>query len=122
MRRFSKNENTCQDTPSDSDSGSYEINLPYYGGGSVWLVWNDKLLKALNAQSICTIPQRGTFTERLLTCDAKATFKQAALRIKVLLKITKHAFPRIKNIEGQETALLPVDDIKDIIYHSMPSI
>ena len=23
-----------QNTPSDNDSGSYEINLPYYGGGS----------------------------------------------------------------------------------------
>ena len=24
----------CHDTPGDNDSGSYEINLPYYGGGS----------------------------------------------------------------------------------------
>ena len=30
-------------TPGVTDSGSYEINLPYYGGGSPeeWLVWKD---------------------------------------------------------------------------------
>ena len=62
--------------PGDNDSGSYEIYLPYYGGGSPeeWLVWKDKLLKALDGQSISTGPQRYTFTERLLTGDAKATF------------------------------------------------
>ena len=40
----------CHITPGDNDSGFYEINLPYYGGGSAeeWLVWNDKLLKALD--------------------------------------------------------------------------
>ena len=89
-------------TPSDNDSGSYEINLPYYAGGSPeeWLVWKDKLLKALDGQSIST--GRYTFTERLLTGDAKATFNQAALDIGirtidnfniVLMEMTKHAFP-----------------------------
>ena len=41
-------------TPGDNDSGSYEINLPYYGRESAeeWLVWKDKLLKALDCQSI----------------------------------------------------------------------
>ena len=24
----------CHNTPGDNDSGSYEINFPYYGGGS----------------------------------------------------------------------------------------
>ena len=24
----------CHNKPGDNDSGSYEINLPYYGGGS----------------------------------------------------------------------------------------
>ena len=47
-------------------------------------------------------PQRYTFTECLLTGDAKATFTQAALDIgihtvenfnKVLAEMTKHAFP-----------------------------
>ena len=30
----------CHNTPGDNDYGSYEINLPYYGGGSPeeWLV------------------------------------------------------------------------------------
>ena len=75
----------CHNTPGDDDSGSYEINLPYYGGGSPeeWLVWKDKLLKALDGQGISTGPQRYTFTERLLTGDAKATFNQAALDIGV---------------------------------------
>ena len=38
----------CHNTPGDNDSGSYEINLPCYGGGSPeeWLVWKDTLLKA----------------------------------------------------------------------------
>ena len=70
----------CHNTPGDNDSGSYEINLPYYGGGTPeeWLVWKDKLLKALDGQGISTGPQRYTFTERLLTGDAKATYNQAA--------------------------------------------
>ena len=39
----------CHNTPGDNDSGSYEINLPYYGKGSPeeW---------ALNGQSISTGP------------------------------------------------------------------
>ena len=67
-----------------------------------WLVWQNKLLKALDCQSISTGPLWYTFTERLLTGDAKATFNQAALDIgirtvdnfnKVLMEMTKHAFP-----------------------------
>ena len=95
---------TCHNTPGDNDSGSYKINLPYYEGGSpeVWLVWKDKLLKASDDQSISTGLLRYTFTERLLTGEAKATFNQAALDIgihavdnfnKILLDMTKHAFP-----------------------------
>ena len=44
----------CNNTPGDNDSGSYEINPPYYEGGSPedCLVWRDKLLKALDGQSI----------------------------------------------------------------------
>ena len=94
----------CHNTPGDNDSGSYEINILYYGGGSSeeLLVWKDKLLKTVEGQSISTGPQRYTFTERLLTGDAKATFNQAALTIgkhkidnfnQVLMEMTKHAFP-----------------------------
>ena len=34
----------CHNTPGDNHSGSYKINLPYYGGGTLekWLVWKDK--------------------------------------------------------------------------------
>ena len=66
----------CHSTPGDNESGSYEIKLPYYGGGSPeeWLVWKDKLLKASDGQSISIGPQRYMFTERLLIGDAKATF------------------------------------------------
>ena len=41
-------------TPGDNDSGSYEINFPCYGGGipEEWLIWKDKLLKALDGQRI----------------------------------------------------------------------
>ena len=94
----------CHNTPGDNDSGSYEINLSCYGGGSPeeWLVGKDKLLKALDGQSISTCPLRYTFTERLLTGDSKATFNQAALYIgictidnfnKVPAEMTKHVFP-----------------------------
>ena len=71
----------CHNIPGDNGSGSYEINLPYYGGGSPeeWLVCRDKLLKALDCQSTSMGPQRYTFTERFLTRDSKATFTQAAL-------------------------------------------
>ena len=66
----------CHNTPGDNDSGSYEINLSYCRGGSPeeWLVWKDKLFKALDGQGIGTDPQRYIFTERLPTSDAKATF------------------------------------------------
>ena len=95
----------CHNTPGDNDSGAYEINIPYYGGGSSgkWLVCKDKLLKAfLDGQSISTGPQRYTFTERIFTGDVKATFNQAALDIrictvdnfnKVLSEMVKHALP-----------------------------
>ena len=75
----------CHDNSGDNDSGSYEINLPYYGGGSPkkWLIWKDKLLKALDGQSISTGPLRYTFTECLLTGDLKASFNQAAMDIDV---------------------------------------
>ena len=76
----------------------------YYKGDTPkeWLVWKDEWLKALDGQSISTGPLRYTFTERLLTGDAKATFNQAAIDIgirkvdnfnKVLAKMTKYAFP-----------------------------
>ena len=93
----------CDTTSGENDSGSYEINLPYYGGGSLdeLLVWENKLLKVLDVQSFSMGPQRYTFTERLLTVDAKATFNQAALDVgihtvynlnKVLLEMTKQTF------------------------------
>ena len=94
----------CHNAPGSNDSGSYEINLPYYGGGlhEEWLIWKDKLLKALDGQRISTGPQRYLFTGMLLTGDAKATFNQDALDIgictvdnfnKVLGKMIKHTFP-----------------------------
>ena len=44
----------CHNTPGDNDSGSYELNFPYYGGGSPehCLVWKDKLCKTSDGQSI----------------------------------------------------------------------
>ena len=90
----------CHKTPGDNDSVSYEINLPNYGEGSPeeWLVWKDKLLKALDGQRIS---MGYTFTERLQTGDTKATSNRVALGIgirtidninKVLAEMTKHAF------------------------------
>ena len=45
----------CHNIPGNIDSGSYEINLPNYGGGGSpeeWLVWKDKLLMALDGRGI----------------------------------------------------------------------
>ena len=52
-------------TYSVNDSGLYEIILPYYGGGTPdeWLIWKDKLLKALEGQGISIGTKRHTFTE-----------------------------------------------------------
>ena len=94
----------CHNTPGDNDSGSYEINLPYYGGGTPeeWPVRKDKLFKTSDSQGISMAPQRYMIIERLLTSDAKATFSQAALVTgictidnfnKALLEMTKLAFP-----------------------------
>ena len=87
----------------NNNLGSYEISLPYYGGGSpkVWFVWKDKVFKTLKGQSIVTGPQRCSFAECLLRGIAKATVNQAALYICigtvdnyniVLMEMTKHAF------------------------------
>ena len=106
LKRFSKNKHIvikCHNSPGDNGCGSYEIDLPYYGRGSTeeWLFWKDKLLKALDGQGTSMGPLWYTFTERLLTGDAKATFHQAFLLIgklsvdncnKVLLDMTKHTF------------------------------
>ena len=94
----------CHSTSGNNDSGSYEINIAYYGGESSeeWIVWKDKLLKVLDDQGIILGLQRYMFTERLSTGAAKATFDQAylnsSIRIidnfnKVLTKMTKHEFP-----------------------------
>ena len=71
----------CRNTPSVTDSGSYEINLPYYGGGTPeeWFIWKDNLLKTLDGQGTSEGPQRHTFTELLLTRDTRATYTQTAL-------------------------------------------
>ena len=93
----------CQNTPGDNDSWSYEINFPYFEGEfpEEWLVWKDKVLKALDGQHISICPLQYTVTERHLTDDAKATFIQADLDIgictidnfnKVLAQITKYTF------------------------------
>ena len=57
----------CHNTHGDNDSGSYEINFPYYRGGSPeeWLAWKDKLLRALDGQSISMGPLWCMFTECL---------------------------------------------------------
>ena len=107
----------CHYTPGDNDFGSYEIDLLYNGGGSPeeCLVWKDKLLKALDGQSISTGPQRYMFTERILTADAKAAINLAALDIdiptvdnfnKVLWGMTIHAYLRYAYYASQ------INDIK----------
>ena len=66
----------CHNNFGDNDNGFYKINLPFYGGGSPeeWLMWKYKLLKALNDQSISKGSQMYTFTERLSTGEARASF------------------------------------------------
>ena len=83
----------CYNTPDDNDSGSYEINLPYYGGGSPkeWLIWINKFFKALDGQSISTGNLRYMFTGRLLTGDSKATFNLSCILVNIrLITSTKY--------------------------------
>ena len=58
-------------THGNNDSRSYEINFPFYGGGSPeeQLVLKDKSLKALDGQSIRTGPLTYAFNEKLFTGD-----------------------------------------------------
>ena len=58
-------------------------------------VWKDKLLKALNGQSISMGPLRYTFIERLLTGDTALDIGICTVKKinKVLAEMTKHAFP-----------------------------
>ena len=82
-------------------SRSYEINLPYNGGGTPeeCLVLKEKLLKALKDQS--TGPKSYTFTKRFLTDYMKVAFNKGALNIsictvdnfnKAIIELTKHIF------------------------------
>ena len=96
MRRFSKKGEfiaiKCHNTVDDNDSAYYETNLPYYRERlpEEWLVWKDKLLKALDGKIISTGPLRYTFTERLLIGDAKAKFNHVALVYILLIISTKY--------------------------------
>ena len=69
----------CHKTSGVAYSVSFDIRLPYYGGGSSedLLVWKDKSLKALEGQGISIGPQRFIFTPCLKRGDTKATFNQA---------------------------------------------
>ena len=71
----------CRYIPSDTDSGPYEINFPYYDGESPekWLLQKDKLFEAIDRQSISMGPERYKFTKKLLTGDAEVTFNQVIL-------------------------------------------
>ena len=53
----------CHNTPGDNDFEPYKNNLPYYRGGSPeeWLLWKDKLLRALDGLDI-----KGTHAPRSL--------------------------------------------------------
>ena len=83
----------CLNTPGDNESGSYEINLHYNGGGSPeeWFVWKDKLLKASGGQGISTEPLRYTFTDRLLKGDASAIGNDQTC-------ISSICFPQVKEV------------------------
>ena len=67
-------------TPDDNNSECSEIKLPFFRGGTPeeWLVWKNKLVKALDGQFIISTElQRCLFTKKLLTGDAKVTFNQS---------------------------------------------
>ena len=82
----------CHNTPGNNDSGSYEINFLYYRGGSPeeWLVWKDKLLKALDGQNFSTEPQRYLFTARLLTQKLPVTMLHWILVYVTLITSAKY--------------------------------
>ena len=68
---------------------------PNFGEGTPgeWLVWKDKLLKALDGQGISKGPQRYMFTQWLLTGALDIGMRTVHNFNKELGEMTKHAFP-----------------------------
>ena len=84
-----QNISICYNTPDDNHSGSYKINLPYYGGWSPeeWLVNKNKVFMALNGQGI-----RYTLTERLLSGEARLSLRTVDNLNKLLAEMITHPF------------------------------
>ena len=67
---------TCHNTPGDSASGKYIINIPRFGSGipEEWIVFMDLVQNSLVGQSVTTGPPMYKCMERVLTVDTKAEF------------------------------------------------
>ena len=131
----------CHNTSGDNESRSYEINLPYFGRGSPeeWFGWKDKLLMALDGQSIST----GLHTvDKVLAEMTNHAFpaytfrevrryirrhqvKPKSTKLRSFISIFQELNPYLEEFppdtEGQETTPLQADEIMDIAYHSMPT-
>ena len=98
-------EHTCYNTPGDSKTGKYVIQVPIYDSGNPeeWINFVELVNKCIIGQNITTGPQMYQLALRVLQGDAKAQFEaqtghfgtQTAGNFKsVMAAMTVHVFPR----------------------------
>ena len=70
----------CHNTPGNSTSGKYIIEIPRFDSGmpEEWIIFMDLVQKALVGQNVTTGPPIYKHMERVLKGDAKAKFTQQA--------------------------------------------
>ena len=98
-------EHTCYNTPGDSKTGKYVIQVPIYDSGhpEEWINFVELVNKCITGQNITTGPQMYQLVLRVLQGDAKAQFEaqtghfgaQNPRNFKnVMAAMTVHVFPR----------------------------
>ena len=73
-------DHTCHNTPGDTTSGKYVINIPRFDSGTPeeWIIFVDLVQKSLVGQNVTTGPPMYKHMDRVLKGDTKAEFTQQA--------------------------------------------
>ncbi|MEL7196315.1 MAG: hypothetical protein AAFO96_28030, partial [Bacteroidota bacterium] len=107
-KKFSKDQMLTmklRSNPTDDQSMTYELSIPYFGGGTVeeCLKFVRDVKRVIQGQNVTTGPERYVIVRRLLKGDALAAFNQAASQrgnetvanFNLCLKaLVKHLLPR----------------------------
>jgi hypothetical protein len=91
--------------PTEADSQTYELNVPYFQTGTPeeWLLTKKAILKVIASQNITTGPGRFAMARRILDGDALAAFNETAEKqtlettatfVICMDAVTKHIFPK----------------------------